>query len=229
MAYLDRDTSQTHVYTGVVAAGVTAGLLTLLATGLNFTFHGRPIVDFTAHNYQPDRPDNPPPPPPPPPDDGQVIRDDNGARANPLEPIRIKDRGTSLTGNLADHPGGASDDGTAGGGSGSSGAEVGDPPPLVNYAEPAVQVGGRDSFGADDYPDADIRNGAQGATVAQFTIGVHGRVTQCTTDGAPSVTLARATCRIILSRFRFSPAKDSAGHPVVANRAQTVRWRLPVE
>jgi protein TonB len=99
----------------------------------------------------------------------------------------------------------------------------------INATAPAVLIGGKDSFGPADYPDADIRNGVHGKTIAHYSIGANGRVTECSTNGAPSASLATATCRIIMSRFRFTPAKDAAGNAVTATRTQTVHWVLPAE
>ena len=62
-------------------------------------------------------------------------------------------------------------------------------PPASQAAGP-VQIAGGDSFGPDDYPDSAIASGESGFTLATYSIGTNGRVTSCTTNGAPSSTVA---------------------------------------
>jgi TonB family protein len=65
-----------------------------------------------------------------------------------------------------------------------------------------------------DYPAAARREGVQGQVDFQLAIAPTGRVTACTillTSGSPA--LDTATCRILISRARYAPARDAAGHP----------------
>lgn len=88
-------------------------------------------------------------------------------------------------------------------------------------------ISGNDNFGESDYPSSAINMGEQGVTTATYTVAPDGSVEHCSTDGAPSRTLAAATCKIILSRFRFSPARDVHGHAVAEVRRQRIKWELP--
>jgi protein TonB len=91
-------------------------------------------------------------------------------------------------------------------------------------AERAVQRGG--SISDEDYPSSSIRNEEQGTSVATFTIGTEGRVVACNASGA-SPTLDAETCKLIMRRFRFKPAKDASGQPIEETKSQRVTWRLP--
>jgi protein TonB len=87
-----------------------------------------------------------------------------------------------------------------------------------------VQRGG--SISDEDYPSSSIRNEEQGTSVATFTISAEGRVVACNASGA-SPTLDAETCKLIMRRFRFKPAKDSSGQPIEETKSQRVTWRLP--
>jgi periplasmic protein TonB len=86
----------------------------------------------------------------------------------------------------------------------------------------------RGSFDNDrDYPPAALRREEQGTVRVGFTIGTNGRVTSCNVlQSSGSSTLDSTTCRIILSRFRYEPARDSFGNPVAETRTQPVTWRI---
>jgi protein TonB len=65
-----------------------------------------------------------------------------------------------------------------------------------------------------DYPEAAIRARASGTVGLRFVVGPSGRVTDCAvtrSSGVPS--LDKATCRLILRRFRYRPARDDEGRP----------------
>jgi protein TonB len=77
------------------------------------------------------------------------------------------------------------------------------------------------SFTSRDYPREASRAGIEGTTVARLTIGTDGRVSQCVVRASSgSEPLDRATCGIILQRFRFEPARDSRGEVTT----DTVEW-----
>lgn len=98
------------------------------------------------------------------------------------------------------------------------------PPPAPRVAEKATQRGG--SISDEDYPPSSIRNEESGTSVARFTIGTDGKVTSCNASGA-SPSLDAETCKLIIRRFRFKPAKDESGNPIEESRTQRVTWRLP--
>jgi protein TonB len=82
----------------------------------------------------------------------------------------------------------------------------------------------------DDYPQDAIRNEQQGTTRFRLDIGPDGRVTNCTVTGSSgSSSLDNATCRILRSRARFTPATDSSGNKTGDTVSQSIRWVLPAD
>lgn len=78
-----------------------------------------------------------------------------------------------------------------------------------------------------DYPSRARSRGEQGTVRVSFTIGVDGRVTNCTIAGSSgSSALDSTTCRILERRFRYEPARDARGMPVPQTRTQSVSWVL---
>lgn len=78
-----------------------------------------------------------------------------------------------------------------------------------------------------DYPSAARRAEQQGTVRVSYTVGADGRVTACRiVQSSGSSPLDSTTCRIFERRFRYSPARDSAGNPVPQTISQSVRWQL---
>jgi periplasmic protein TonB len=85
-------------------------------------------------------------------------------------------------------------------------------------------------FSPDDYPAAAMRGEQQGFVAYRIEIGPDGRASNCAirqSSGSPA--LDAATCRIVTSRSRFTPARDSEGRPVPDHRDGWVTWRLGEE
>ena len=103
------------------------------------------------------------------------------------------------------------------------------PPPPPPKIEPARAKANLASYVSnDDYPDAALRNEEQGVTAFRLEVGPDGRVTSCTvTSSSGSSTLDNATCRIMKSRARFTPATDSSGRKVSDTTSSRIRWVLP--
>ena len=85
-------------------------------------------------------------------------------------------------------------------------------------------------FSTDDYPQAAIRAEEQGTTTVRLTIGTNGRVSGCDVTGSSgSRSLDSATCSVIRSRARYTPAKDQNGAPIEGTDTGRIRWVLPDE
>jgi len=85
-------------------------------------------------------------------------------------------------------------------------------------------------FSTDDYPMDAIRNEEQGTSAFRLTIDRQGRVANCEiTSSSGSKTLDEATCNIIRTRARFTPARDSSGDAVSDEYSGKIRWELPDE
>lgn len=103
------------------------------------------------------------------------------------------------------------------------------PPPPPVRVQPAKAKANLASYISDaDYPDAALRAEEQGTTGFTLQIGPDGRVTNCTvTSSSGSATLDNATCRIMRSRARFTPAHDSSGNATSDSTSARIRWVLP--
>lgn len=78
-----------------------------------------------------------------------------------------------------------------------------------------------------DYPSRAKNRGEEGTVRVSYTITAEGRVTGCTvTASSGSPSLDSTTCRILERRFRYTPARDSAGNPVPQVKTQSVTWDL---
>ena len=78
-----------------------------------------------------------------------------------------------------------------------------------------------------DYPQSALDNEEQGTVSVVLQIGTTGRVTGCSVSGSSgSRTLDNTTCRILTSRAKFSPAKDSSGNATSGTFRQRITWRL---
>jgi periplasmic protein TonB len=81
-----------------------------------------------------------------------------------------------------------------------------------------------------DYPDAAIRNEEQGTTGFRLTVGPDGRVSNCeVTRSSGSSSLDNTTCRLMRSRARFTPARDTSGAATSDTVSASIRWVLPEE
>lgn len=83
---------------------------------------------------------------------------------------------------------------------------------------------------ARDYPRAtrDLRIGSE-VTIA-LTVGTDGRVKGCRIHRpGPDPEADRITCRLATERFRFRPATDSSGHPIVSTYGWRQWWFDPRE
>ena len=86
------------------------------------------------------------------------------------------------------------------------------------------------SIGEEDYPAAALRAGEAGSVAIGFTVTARGGLEDVhVLSSSGSGVLDRAACRLIAERFRFEPARDSAGAPIAQKLRRTVTWRLPGE
>ncbi len=101
------------------------------------------------------------------------------------------------------------------------------PPPVKTVPPRSASGNLQGLISADDYPSQAISNDEQGTVTVSLSIGTSGRVTGCsTTASSGSRTLDSATCRILTSRARFTPARDNQGNPATGTFSQRITWRL---
>ena len=105
------------------------------------------------------------------------------------------------------------------------------PPPPAKKLEPARAKANLASYVSDaDYPASAQRNEEQGTTRFRLSVGPDGRVAECTVTGSSgSAALDAATCRIMRSRARFTPARDSSGSTTSDTVSSAIKWVLPAE
>lgn len=76
-----------------------------------------------------------------------------------------------------------------------------------------------------DYPRAALAAGVSGTVHMRFTVGVKGRVTDCTvTRSSGNAELDETTCRLIRERLRYAPSRDAAGKPIPEIVTGEHRW-----
>ena len=101
---------------------------------------------------------------------------------------------------------------------------------LAQAAVPqAVPLPARDQglISVADYPREALRKGWQGAVHVDLKVGANGRVRACAVSRSSGhKILDNATCRILIARARFKPARDSAGRPVEGHYQTHINWRL---
>jgi protein TonB len=83
-------------------------------------------------------------------------------------------------------------------------------------------------FSDQDYPAAALAAREQGDVGFALDVGADGRVTACAvTRSSGSSALDSATCRLIQSRARFTPARDARGATVPDKVRGRISWILP--
>ncbi len=83
-------------------------------------------------------------------------------------------------------------------------------------------------FSDQDYPADAVAARQQGDVGFILDVGPNGRVSGCTiTRSSGSAVLDDATCRLIRSRARFTPALDATGATVPDRIAGKIKWTLP--
>jgi protein TonB len=115
--------------------------------------------------------------------------------------------------------------GTGSGGVGTGSGAGGEGTGGGGLATPARRLGGR--IDDDDYPTSAYRARIGGTVVARLTVSPAGRVSDCrVTQSSGHAELDSTTCRLILRRFRYAPARDTAGRPVESEVGWRQRWWL---
>ena len=208
MAYADQEMSTSKMVSIGAVALLHIGVGYALVTGLAYDAVKQAYEDLKTFDVQEDKPkeeEKPPPPPekldiPPPP------RVETPPPVN-ITPIVTTNTIQPITQAATPAP-----------------PPPPPPPPPPAVAERAVQRGG--SISDEDYPPSSIRNEEAGTSIARFTVGTDGKVTSCNASGA-SAALDAETCKLIIRRFRYKPARDASGSPIEETKSQRVTWRLP--
>lgn len=215
MAYADQEMSTGRMVAIGFVALLHVGVGYALVTGLAYDAAQEIFEDlktFDVQEEKPEEPEEPPPPPekldiPPPP----KVTAPPPVNVTPVISTNVQQVQITPSAPPAPPP--------------PPPAPPAPPPPAApKIAQKAVQRGG--SISDEDYPSSSIRNEEAGTSVATFTIGTDGKVASCNASGA-SAALDAETCKLIIRRFRYKAALDTAGSPISETKTQRVTWRLP--
>ena len=99
-------------------------------------------------------------------------------------------------------------------------------------ADPPVRARAQQSlasyFSDEDYPEEAVRANEQGAVTFKLGVGPDGKPSSCSvTVSSGSANLDSTTCRVLMERSRFEPARDSKGKATDDEVAGRIVWRLP--
>ena len=219
MSYVDQPISRGRTYAIIIVALLHALLAYAFVSGLAYRFVkglNPDMKTFDVKEEPPPPPDEPPPPPPPEPSSPPMTAVQSPIpQVVPTPPVPVTPPQTytppvPIPAPPAPRPA---------------------PPPPPRVVPPQRARANLNSyFSTDDYPAAALRGNEQGTTGFSLTIGTNGRVEACSvTSSSGSSSLDQATCRILRSRARYTPARDENGNPTTGRDSGRVTWRLPSE
>jgi periplasmic protein TonB len=217
MAYADQRMSAGRIWSIVIVAVLHAILGYAFVTGLAYNVIKKAAEDLKTFDVT----EEPPPPeeePPPP----QEVKVQPPPVVTPPPMVRIQTPMAPIIQMVREAPPAPI----------TPTAPPAPPAPPAPKVEPARAKGDlRTLFSNDDYPPSALRNNEEGTVRVSLTVGTNGRVSGCTvTQSSGSSALDSATCRIIRSRARFTPARDSSGNAVSdTQNSPPIRWVVPAE
>jgi protein TonB len=223
MAYADNKMSTGRITAIVIVAILHAILGYAFVTGLAYNVVKKVAADLKTFNVdEPPPPDEKPPPPPPdqPNTPPPIVAPPPIVRTNTMPPpistvqnappVTITPTAPTAPPTPPSPP---------------------PPPPPPAKVEPARAKANLGSlFSDEDYPASALRNNESGTTGFRLEVGPNGRVSGCqVTSSSGSSALDSATCRLLTSRARFTPARDSSGQPTSDTVSSRIVWRIPAD
>ena len=95
---------------------------------------------------------------------------------------------------------------------------------LTAYAKPRNAP----FFRVSDYPSSAFARKATGVTRVMIMVGTNGRGKACRVlRSSGHQDLDQATCRVLMQRAKFYPARNANGNTVIAPSVGLIRWSLP--
>ena len=144
---------------------------------------------------------------------------------SPVVAAPVAGAGNRPSAGAADVPGPGTGSGGEGTGTGSGSAGSGTGGGGGGGATRARLI--RGSIDGSDYPRSAVRARLSGTVGLRFVVGPTGRVESCAvTRSSGSPELDETTCRLILRRFRYRPARDVRGRPVADVIVGAHDWRF---
>lgn len=108
-----------------------------------------------------------------------------------------------------------------GAGPGGGGGRETDSP--IQGGSPPLRTGGQ--IRNSDYPPKARGSGQQGRVETVITVDRKGRPSACEVlRSSGSIELDQATCRLIMRRFRYNPARDRAGNAIEGSATYDQQW-----
>lgn len=99
-------------------------------------------------------------------------------------------------------------------------------PRFVDHSRPAA-LQNRDFISASDYPAKSLRENDTGTVGFRVEVTATGFPGKCrVTRSSGHERLDRATCRLVMERARFDPARDVTGEPMAGLYEGSFTWRL---
>jgi protein TonB len=148
----------------------------------------------------------------------------------PVTAAPVAGQGNAESAGAADVPGPGTGRGGQGNGLGSGqyGTGTGGGGGGLGLGSPARWVSGR--IRDSDYPDSAFRARAQGIVYLRFIVAPSGRVSDCrVTRTSGNAALDQTTCRLIMRRFFYRPARDVEGRPIASEIRGEHEWELGPE
>ena len=217
MSYVDQPVSRGRTYAIVIVALLHALLAYAFVTGLAYRFVkglNPDMKTFDVKEEPPPPPEEPPPPPPDQPSSPPMTAVQTPIAVPSPTPVMVTPPAPYVPPVPIPAP---------------PAPRPAPPPPRVVPPQRA-RANLNSYFSTDDYPAGALRNNEQGTTGFSLTIGPSGRVDACSvTSSSGSSALDQATCRILRSRARYTPARDENGNPTSGRDSGRVTWRLPAE
>jgi protein TonB len=230
MSYVDQGMTRGRVYAIIGVAILHALLAYAVVTGLAYNFMKKAAEDLKTFDVQ----EEPPPPPEPPPPEQPQVQPPPIVTPPPLVQTNVPPPPITTVTNapppqITVEPPRQPTTHTCSDGSVLPTTQGCPQPPRT--VEPAHARANLASYVSDaDYPASAIRAEQQGTTGFRLTVGTDGRVTGCdVTSSSGSPALDQATCRIMRSRARFTPARDDHGNPTTDSVSSRIRWVLPAD
>lgn len=222
MAYVDQKMGGGRIVAIVIVALIHIALGYAFVTGLAYQYIKKQAEKLNTFDVEEPPPPPPPdvPPPPPPPDQKFTpppVVTPPPIVQTPVPPVNVVRSVPTPPPAIVYTPVAAPP------------APPAPPAPRQTLSQAAGLKGNPGQYFSDDnYPPAAIRAEAQGRVVARLSVGVDGRVTDCSiSTSTGNSDLDNATCRIAKSRVRFTPAKDATGANIASSYNLAVRWVLP--
>lgn len=237
-----------RIVPAIAALLVNALIGYALIIGLRAPSLLRSAVDSTPlalFNLKPPTPDQPKPPQPK--EARESKREGGAASGSPPRAEKVRDQPPRPPSVVAPSPmintlaptlptaptsgaGGAGSSATPGFGSGSGGTGTGTGTGTGrgdgeggDFSR-ARQTGGR--FRNSDFPGS-LRGVGRVTIGVRYAIGPSGQVDRCEViEGSGYPEIDAMTCRVIMERYRFRPARDPEGYAVTEVREENYRWRV---